>query len=92
MTSEAAAVDEICPAGEPWVKLLMQGQVFRIVDLGGNQAVDTLFFNATNPVERYSATDTVCRQKQLYLTTGSKLYSNLRQYHAHHCCRHMRPA
>ncbi len=74
---EAAAADEICPAGEPWVKLLMQGQVFRIVDLGGNQAVDTLFFNATNPVERYSATDTVCRQKQLYLTTGSKLYSNL---------------
>ena len=32
---EAAVVDEICPAGEPWVKLVMQGQVFRIVDLGG---------------------------------------------------------
>src|SRR3954465_9808554 len=73
---ERAAVDEICPAGEPWVKLLRQGQIFRIVDLGGNQAVDTLFFNATNPAERYGATDTVSRQKQLYLTTGSKLYSN----------------
>src|SRR3954464_3693439 len=73
---EGAVVDEICPAGEPWVKLLMQGQIFRIVDLGGNQAVDTLFFNATNPAERYGATDTVSRQKELYLTTGSKLYSN----------------
>ena len=28
-------------------------------------------------VERYSATDTIHRQNRLYLTTGSKLYSNL---------------
>ena len=69
-------MDEICAAGEPWVKLVMQGQVFRIVDLEGNQAVDTLFYNATDSMERYSATDTIRRQKKLYLTTGSKLYSN----------------
>jgi urea carboxylase-associated protein 1 len=73
---ETAVVDEICAAGEPWVKLVTQGQVFRIVDLEGNQAVDTLFFNATRALERYSAPDTVRRQKKLYLTTGSKLYSN----------------
>jgi uncharacterized protein len=74
---ERAVVEEVCPAGEPWVKLLMQGQVFRIVDMEGNQAVDTLFFNATDPIERYSATETIRRQKQVYLTTGTKLYSNL---------------
>ena len=73
---EAAVVDEICPAGEPWVKLVMQGQVFRIVDLGGNQAVDTLFYNASRATERYSATNTIQRQRMLYLTTGSMLYSN----------------
>jgi urea carboxylase-associated protein 1 len=73
---ERAVVEEVCPAGEPWVKLLMQGQVFRIVDMEGNQAVDTLFYNATDPVERYSATETIRRQKQVYLTTGTKLYSN----------------
>ena len=56
-------VDEICAAGEPWVKLVTQGQVFRIVDLEGNQAVDTLFFNVAHSVERYSATDTIRRQK-----------------------------
>ncbi|WP_292996173.1 urea amidolyase associated protein UAAP2 [Nitrosomonas sp.] len=72
-----AVIDEICAAGEPWVKLVKQGQIFRIVDLEGNQAVDTLFFNANNAVERYSATDTIRAQNKLYLTTGSKLYSNL---------------
>lgn len=74
-----AIVDEICPAGEPWVHLIRQGQIFRIVDLEGNQAVDTLFYNAHDALERYSATDTINRQGQLYLTTGSKLYSNLGQ-------------
>ena len=72
-----AIIDEICAGGEPWVKFLKQGQIFRIVDLEGNQAVDTLFFNANHAVERYSATDTIRAQNKLYLTTGSKLYSNL---------------
>ncbi|MBY0484022.1 urea amidolyase associated protein UAAP2 [Nitrosomonas sp.] len=72
-----AIIDEICAAGEPWVNLVKQGQIFRIVDLEGNQAVDTLFFNANHAVERYSATDTIRAQNKLYLTTGSKLYSNL---------------
>ncbi len=71
-----ATVDEICPAGEPWVRALKRGQTFRIVDLEGNQAVDTLFYNAAHGGERYSAADTIRRQQQLYLTAGSKLYSN----------------
>lgn len=77
LDSNHAIIDEICAAGEPWVKLVKQGQIFRIVDLEGNQAVDTLFFNANHAVERYSATDTIRAQNKLYLTTGSKLYSNL---------------
>ena len=71
-----AVTDEICPAGEPWAHLIKRGQTFRIVDLEGNQAVDTLFYNANDAQERYSATDTINRQKKLYLTTGSELYSN----------------
>jgi uncharacterized protein len=73
---DLAVVDEICAAGEPWVKLVKKGQVLRIVDLEGNQAVDTLFFNDVRTLERYSATDTIRRQNRLYLTIGSKLYSN----------------
>ncbi|ALQ50694.1 urea amidolyase associated protein UAAP2 [Nitrosomonas ureae] len=74
---EHAVIDEVCAAGEPWVKQVKQGQTFRIVDLEGNQAVDTLFYNAHNPEERYSAADTINRQNKLYLSTGSRLYSNL---------------
>ena len=74
---EHAVVNEICAAGEPWSKIVKRGQIFRIVDLEGNQAVDTLFFNAHHAVERYSATHTIRAQNNLYLTTGSKLCSNL---------------
>jgi hypothetical protein len=70
-----AVVDEICPAGEPWTRLIRLGQAFRILDLEGNQAVDTLFYSADDPEERYSAVDTIRRQGNLYLTTGTTLYS-----------------
>ena len=45
---------------------------FRIVDLEGNQAVDTLFYNAHDPDERYSACDTIRAQGSIYLTTGTR--------------------
>jgi len=71
-----AVIDEICLAGEPWVRTICCGQVFRILDLEGNQAVDTLFYSAHEANEHYSATDTIVRQGSLYLTTGSVLYSS----------------
>ena len=71
-----AILDEICNAGDPWMANVKKGQIFRILDLEGNQAVDTLFYSLANTDERYSATDTIARQKQLYLTTGSVLYSS----------------
>ncbi len=76
LSPEDAVLDEVCPAGEPWMGVISKGQVFRILDLEGNQAVDTLFYNANDPEERYSAVDTIQRQGRLYLTTGSVLYSS----------------
>jgi uncharacterized protein len=70
-----AVVDDVVPAGEPWLQRIARGQVLRIVDLEGNQAVDTLFFNAADPRERYSAPDTIRAQGNLYLGTGSELRS-----------------
>jgi urea carboxylase-associated protein 1 len=72
-----AVHDEIIAAGEPWLGGLEQGQILRIVDLEGNQAVDTLFYNAHNTEERYSAVDTIRAQGNIYLTTGTPLRSNL---------------
>ena len=87
----SAVVDEICPAGEPWMKPIRKGQMLRIVDLEGNQAVDTLFYNAHDPEERYSAVDTLQRQGNLYLTTGTGCYSTDGNADAHHRGRHLRP-
>ncbi len=67
---------EILPAGESWMHLLRRGQRLRIVDLEGNQAVDTLFYSAADPTERYSAVDTIRAQGNIYLTTGSRLMSS----------------
>jgi hypothetical protein len=69
--------DEIVPAGEPWMATVTAGQMLRIVDLEGNQAVDTLFYNTNDTEERYSAVDTIRGQRGIYLTTGSVLRSNL---------------
>ncbi|MCU1263255.1 MAG: hypothetical protein JWO80_6140 [Bryobacterales bacterium] len=70
-----AAHSATVPAGEPWIYELRAGQTLRIVDLCGNQAVDTLFYNAHNYADRYSAVDTLQRQGNIYLTTGSRLIS-----------------
>lgn len=71
-----AAHREIVAAGEPWMGTVRAGQVLRIVDLEGNQAVDTLFYRAGTLTERYSAQDTIRAQGNIYLTTGTKLLSN----------------
>ncbi len=47
--------------------------VLRIVDLCGNQAVDTLFFDAHDYANRYSAVDTLREQGSVYLGRGSRL-------------------
>ena len=66
LDAAAAVIDEVCLAGEPWIRTIRRGQVFRILDLEGNQAVDTLFFSAIDVEEHYSATDTIVRQAALY--------------------------
>ena len=73
---QKALEQKIVAAGDYSLSLLKTGQVVRIVDLEGNQAADTLFYNAKDPSERYSATDTLREQGNIYLTAGSKLRSN----------------
>jgi len=72
----AAAYDRILEAGDGWMHLIKAGQIFRIVDLEGNQAADTLFYDARDFANRYSSQDTIRRQGALYLTTGTALYSS----------------
>lgn len=62
-------------AGDPLLHELRRGETMRIVDLLGNQAVDTLFYNADDYSDRYSAQDTMRAQGNIYLTTGTRLIS-----------------
>ena len=68
--------DEVLEARAPWSHRLLAGQALRIVDLGGNQAVDCLFYNPSDTSERYSAADTIVAQRNIFLTEGSVLRSN----------------
>ena len=71
-----ASYTKVIEAGDYWMHLISAGQTFRILDLEGNQAVDTLFYSAADPAERYSATDTIRRQGNVYLSAGSLLLSS----------------
>lgn len=73
---DQAVYREVIPAGDYFMKVVKKGQTFRILDLEGNQAADTLFYNADDPGERYSAMDTIREQGNVYLTAGTQLMSN----------------
>ncbi|MEM8868496.1 MAG: urea amidolyase associated protein UAAP2 [Verrucomicrobiota bacterium] len=73
---EDAVYRQTVLSGDYWIHKIKQGQTFRIVDVEGNQAADVIFYDAHDPENRYSASDTVRRQGALYLTTGSELISN----------------
>lgn len=70
---EDAVYNKRILAGDGWLYKLKKGQVFRIVDLEGNQAADTLFFDSDNVNDHYSAVATIVKQKNIYLSTGSIL-------------------
>lgn len=70
---EEAAYSYVLLSGEGWTRVLEPGHVLRIIDLEGNQAVDTLFYDADDISDHYSAVNTIRRQGNVYLTTGSVL-------------------
>jgi len=72
----ALEFDTLIPAGEPWICEIRKGHHLRIIDVEGNQAADTLFYNAADYEDRYSAQDTIRAQANIYLTTGTKLMSS----------------
>ncbi len=76
LLADQACQRDIVDAGDYYMKVVKAGQTVRILDLEGNQAADTLFYNAADPAERYSAIDTIREQGNVYLTAGSRLLSN----------------
>ena len=71
-----ARYSETVRAGDGWLHIVKKGQTLRIVDVGGNQSADTLFYNADDISERYSVQQTLQRQRNALIGLGSVLYSN----------------
>jgi urea carboxylase-associated protein 1 len=69
--------DTAVAANATWARVLAPGDVLRIIDLEGRQAVDFLCYNARNPEERYNAADTMKYARTIFLTKGHGIYSDM---------------
>ena len=77
LSLDAARQRTVINSGDYFFQTMREGETLRIVDLEGNQAADVLFFNAEDPSERYSVSDTLREQAAIYLTAGTMLKTNL---------------
>lgn len=68
--------DTVIGAGQPWSCAINEGDLLRIIDLRGTQAVDFLCYNADDPAERYNAPNTMKLSGSIFLTTGTRLLSS----------------
>lgn len=71
-----AVYDHIVPARAPWSGIVRAGDYLRIVDLEGQQAVDTLFYALADSTERYCAHATLAAQGSAYIGAETSLISN----------------
>ncbi len=67
--------DTIIPACAPWSARIQKGDMLRLIDLEGRQAVDFLCYNSASPAERYNAANTMKLNKSIYLGKGCVLWS-----------------
>src|SRR3954467_8143880 len=66
---------EVIPARSGWSREIGKGQVLRLVDLEGRQAVDFLCYNAADYEDRYAAADTMKINGNIFICKGTVLYS-----------------
>jgi urea carboxylase-associated protein 1 len=66
---------ELVAARAGWSREIAAGQVLRLVDLEGRQAVDFLCYNALDYEDRYAAADTMKINGNIFIGTGAVLYS-----------------
>ena len=69
--------EEQLPGGNHWSARLRRGTVLRLTDLQGGANVSVLFFNAEQPLERYSMPDTLKSQHTGFLTAGCVCQSDM---------------
>ena len=73
---EAITYDFVVAARQPWSRVIKQGEVLRLIDIEGQQAVDFLCYNAKDLGDRYSSMNTIKVQQNTYVGKGTVLYSD----------------
>ncbi|GAB4064135.1 DUF1989 domain-containing protein [Ancylobacter sonchi] len=73
---DGVVYDHVVPARQPWSRVVRAGEILRIIDLEGQQAVDFLCYNAADPGDRYSSMNTIKVQGNSYVGKGTVLYSD----------------
>jgi uncharacterized protein len=74
--SARVILDVEIPARAPWSAIIRKGQTLRIIDSHGQQAVDTLFYAASDPQERFSGQETLRAQGSAYVGIGTRIMSS----------------
>ena len=67
--------DTVVPAREPWSTMMRKGEILRLVDLEGQQAIDFLCFSADDLADRYNAANTIKLNGNIYLGKDSEIWS-----------------
>jgi urea carboxylase-associated protein 1 len=69
--------DATIDAGAPWSRVIPDGQILRLVDIHGSQAIDFLCYADADRAERYHVPNTLKAAGTAALTRGHCLYSDL---------------
>jgi urea carboxylase-associated protein 1 len=76
-TAPNLLVDQVIPPGGHWGRRMAAGEVLRIVDLEGRQAVDFLCYDAERTEERYNAADTMKIAGSIFVGKSTRLLSDM---------------
>ena len=68
-------LDEIIAARAGWSRVMRRGEVLRLIDLEGKQAVDFLCYNAADHEDRYAAADTMKINGNIFIRKDTVIYS-----------------
>jgi hypothetical protein len=72
----AIRLDHTVPPRAAWSGRVEAGEILRLIDLEGQQAIDFLCYNADDPSERYHAPNTIKVPGNIYVGLGTVLRSS----------------
>jgi urea carboxylase-associated protein 1 len=75
-TERSVLVDEVIPAKGHWARELKRGEVLRVTDIEGQQAIDFICYRLDNLAEKFWVAHSAKLNGTIYLTTDHVLYSD----------------